>query len=71
MRSDHCAECGYLIEYHEADRRCPGLKTKAWRERDPIDGALWPELLARDVAARTRALEEAKRGRRRSLPAAC
>jgi hypothetical protein len=60
MRIDHCGNCGYLVEYHEPDRRCPGLKTKQWQARDPIDKALWPELLARDVAARTRALEEAK-----------
>lgn len=61
MRIDHCGNCGYLVEYHEPDKRCPGLKTKQWQERDPIDKALWPELLARDVAARTEALEEAKR----------
>jgi hypothetical protein len=60
VRKGHCGNCGYLVEYHETGSRCPGLKTKQWQERDPIDGALWPELLARDVAARTRALEKAK-----------
>jgi hypothetical protein len=61
MRTDHCARCGYLVDYHDIAKRCPGLKSSEWKERDPIDGALWPELLARDVAARTRALEQAKR----------
>lgn len=55
-REDHCARCGYLSEYHDVARRCPGMKTGKWTERDPIDGALWPEILARDVAARTRAV---------------
>jgi len=61
MREDHCARCGYLLEYHDVARRCPGLKTGKWVDRDPIDGALWPEILARDVAARMRAIEEARR----------
>lgn len=61
MREDHCARCGYLSEYHDIARRCPGLKTGKWTERDPIDGALWPEILARDVAARMRSIEEARR----------
>lgn len=60
MREDHCARCGYLSEYHDVARRCPGMKTGTWTERDPIDGALWPEILARDVAARMRALQESK-----------
>lgn len=61
MRTDHCARCGYLSEYHDVARRCPGMKTGKWTERDPIDGALWPEILARDVAARMRSIEEARR----------
>lgn len=56
MGTDHCARCGYLLEYHDVARRCPGMKTGKWTERDPIDGALWPEILARDAAARTRAV---------------
>lgn len=60
-REDHCARCGYLSEYHDVARRCPGMKTGKWTERDPIDGALWPEILARDVAARMRSIEEARR----------
>lgn len=61
MREDHCAKCGYLSEYHDVARRCPGMKTGKWTERDPIDRALWPEILARDVAARMRSIEEARR----------
>lgn len=60
-REDHCARCGYLSEYHDVARRCPGMKTGKWTERDPIDGALWPEIMARDVAARGRAIEAARR----------
>lgn len=37
------------------------MKTGKWTDRDPIDRALWPEILARDVAARMRALDEARR----------
>jgi hypothetical protein len=60
-REDHCARCGYLSEYHDVARRCPGMKTGRWVDRDPIDGALWPEILARDVRARMRAIEESRR----------
>lgn len=61
MRIGHCARCGYLVGYHDVARRCPGMKTGTWQDRDPIDGALWPQIMARDVAARTRAIEEARR----------
>lgn len=57
MITDHCGRCGYLKEFHDLARRCPGMKTGTWKQRDPIDGALWPEILARDVAARMRTLE--------------
>lgn len=60
-REDHCSRCGYLREWHDVARRCPGMKTGTWVERDPIDGALWPAILARDAAARMRAIEEARR----------
>ena len=58
-REDHCARCGYLSEYHDVARRCPGLKAGKWTERDPIDGALWPEILKRDAALRRLADESA------------
>lgn len=61
MGDEHCGRCGYLVEYHNVARRCPGMKTGTWKQRDPIDGALWPEILARDVAARMRAMEESRR----------
>jgi hypothetical protein len=52
--SEHCARCGYLVEYHDVARRCPGLKTGEWKDRDPVDRALWREILARDITARMR-----------------
>lgn len=55
MREDHCSRCGYLSEWHDVARRCPGMKTGTWTARDPIDGALWPEILKRDMAARRQA----------------
>lgn len=61
MGVQHCGRCGYLKEFHDLARRCPGMKTGTWKQRDPVDGALWPEILARDVAARMRAMEESRR----------
>lgn len=37
------------------------MKTGKWTERDPIDRLTWREILARDVAAQMRALEESHR----------
>lgn len=65
MLVDHCGRCGYLREFHDLARRCPGMKTGTWKDRDPVDGALWREILARDVAAQMRAIEQA---RKPSLP---
>lgn len=51
----HCGRCGYLTEYHDEARRCPGLKTGQWQDRDPIDRTLWRDILSRDARARERA----------------
>jgi hypothetical protein len=58
---NHCGRCGYLKEFHDLARRCPGMKTGTWKLRDPIDGALWPEILARDIARQMRMVEEVAR----------
>jgi hypothetical protein len=60
MSPFHCGSCGYLSAYHVLGM-CPGLKTKKWTDRDPVDGALWREIMARDVAARMRAMDEETR----------
>lgn len=56
MSPFHCGSCGYLSAYH-AMGFCPGLKTKKWTDRDPIDGTVWRQIMARDAAARIRAYE--------------
>ena len=60
MRTDHCARCGYLIEYHDVAKRCPGMKTAAWQDRDPIDRTPWREILQRDAELRAEAIKQAR-----------
>lgn len=48
----HCGGCGYLRGHHGADDGCPGLKTKRFEERGPVEQVDWQEVLRRDVARR-------------------
>lgn len=57
MAIAHCARCGYLVQYHDIAKRCPGLKTGRWQDADPIDRTTWREIMARDLAARIMAHE--------------
>jgi hypothetical protein len=61
MGDQHCARgaCGYLIEFHDLAGRCPGVKAGKFQRPDPVDRALWREIMARDLAARHRELERA------------
>ncbi len=68
--SGHCGRCGYLTEYHAVARRCPGLKTGTWVDRDPIDRTTWREILARDLKARTLAYQIDPNTARNGPPAA-
>jgi hypothetical protein len=57
----NCARCGYLREFHDVAGHCPGMKTAKWADPGPVDPALWREIMARDAAARLRAIEDDKR----------
>lgn len=66
--TDHCAGCGYPRSFHDlGSLRCPKETANvngargSYKVPPPIDPALYPEIMRRDVQARTEAYEAATR----------
>lgn len=51
MTGPHCAGCGYVRSLHGADGGCPGLKTKTFTARAPVEEIDWREVMRRDRVA--------------------